>query len=107
MDLRMNRHFQLKKSKVSAFLHIINLYNQKNLRKFDIGATDDNDNLVPDGKGGYLTPRGDKYWFGILPVIGVSWEFWNKNKRDIFAIAKVDCQSYCVLRTLGDIKVDR
>ncbi len=75
MDLRMNRHFQLKKSKVSAFLHVINLYNQENLRKFDIGATDDNDNLVPDGKGGYLTPRGDKYWFGILPVIGVSWEF--------------------------------
>lgn len=34
-----------------------------------------NDDWVPDGKGGYLTPRGDKYWFGILPVIGVSWEF--------------------------------
>ena len=75
MDLRMNRHFQLKNGKISAFIHVINLYNHKNLRKFDIGATDDNDNLVPDGKGGYLTPRGDKYWFGILPVIGVSWEF--------------------------------
>jgi outer membrane cobalamin receptor len=75
MDLRVNRHFQLKKSRLSAYLHIINLYNQKNLRKFDIGATDDNDNLVPDGNGGYLTPRGDKYWFGITPVLGISWEF--------------------------------
>lgn len=75
MDLRVNRHFQLKKGKISAFLHIINLYNHKNLRKFDIGATDADDNLVPDGNGGYITPRGDKYWFGFLPVIGVSWEF--------------------------------
>ncbi len=75
VDLRINRHFQLEKGRLSAFLHIINLYNQKNLRKFDIGATDDNDNLVPDGNGGYLTPRGDKYWFGLLPVIGVTWEF--------------------------------
>jgi outer membrane receptor for ferrienterochelin and colicin len=75
MDLRVNRHFKLKHGKLSAFVHIINIYNQKNLRKFDIGATDDNDNLVPDGNGGYITPRGDKYWFGLLPVIGMSWEF--------------------------------
>ena len=75
MDVRINRHFQLKKGKISTFLHVINLYNHKNLRKFDIGATDANDNLVPDGKGGYLTPRGDKYWFGLTPVFGGSWEF--------------------------------
>jgi len=75
IDLRANRHFKLKKSTISAFLHVINIYNQKNLRNFDIGATDDNDNLIPDGNGGYITPRGDKYWFGITPVLGVSWEF--------------------------------
>ena len=75
VDLRTNRHFDLKKGRISAFLHVINLYNQKNLRKFDLGATDANDNLVPDGKGGYITPRGDKYWFGITPVLGASWAF--------------------------------
>ncbi len=75
LDIRVNRYFQLKKSRISAYLHIINVYNQKNLRKFDIGATDQNENLIPDGNGGYLTPRGDKYWFGTTPVLGFSWEF--------------------------------
>jgi hypothetical protein len=76
MDLRINRHFQLKKGKISAFVHVINLYNHKNLRKFDLNATDLNtDELIPDGNGGYITPRGDKYWFGITPVIGISWEW--------------------------------
>ncbi len=75
MDLRINRHFQLKKGNISTFLHVINLYDRKNLRKFDIGATDAEDNLIPDGTGGYITPRGDKYWFGITPVFGASWNF--------------------------------
>ncbi len=76
VDLRVNRHFQIKKGKISTYLHIINLYNQKNLRKYDLNATHlDTDELIPDGKGGYITPRGDKYWFGITPVIGVNWEF--------------------------------
>jgi outer membrane receptor for ferrienterochelin and colicin len=74
MDLRINRHFQIKKGIISAYLHVINLYNHKNLRKFDLGATDDNEQLIPDGKGGYITPRGDKYWFGFTPIIGLSWE---------------------------------
>ena len=76
MDLRINRHFELKKSKLSAFVHVINLYNHKNLRKFDLNATDlVTDQLIPDGNGGYITPVGSKYWFGITPVVGISWEF--------------------------------
>jgi TonB dependent receptor/CarboxypepD_reg-like domain/TonB-dependent Receptor Plug Domain len=74
MDLRINRHFQLKKGNISAFVHIINLYNHKNLRKFDLDTRDSNGNLVPDGNGGYLTPRNDVYWFGFTPILGVSWE---------------------------------
>ncbi|MFN0035753.1 MAG: hypothetical protein ACKVUS_11850, partial [Saprospiraceae bacterium] len=63
-------------SQISAFVHVINLYNQKNLRKFDLNATHlVTDELIPDGMGGYITPRGDKYWFGITPVVGASWEF--------------------------------
>lgn len=75
MDLRANRHFQLARGEVSAFVHIINLYNRENLRKFDLDVTDDSGNTVPDGHGGYIYPHDDKMWFGILPVIGVSWNF--------------------------------
>ena len=76
VDLRINRHFQMKKGRISTYLHIINLYNQKNLRKYDLNATHlVTDELIPDGKGGYITPRGDKYWFGITPVLGASWAF--------------------------------
>jgi len=75
MDLRINRHFYLKHSKLSAYLHIINLYNRQNLRKFDLDVTGDNGQTIPDGQGGYIYPRDDKNWFGITPVIGFSWEF--------------------------------
>jgi hypothetical protein len=75
MDLRINRYFQMSKSKVSVFLHIINLYNRFNLRKFDLGVTDDNGELIPDGNGSYLSTHDNTKWFGITPVIGGSWEF--------------------------------
>ena len=46
------------------------------MRKFDLNATDlVTDQLIPDGNGGYITPVGSKNWFGITPVLGVSWEF--------------------------------
>jgi len=66
MDLRANRHFYLKNSKITAFVHLVNLYGRENLRKFDLDVTDDNDNLVPDGQGGYLYPRDDGTWFGFF-----------------------------------------
>ena len=75
MDFRINRHFQMPNSKVSIFLHVINVYNQFNLRKFDLGVTDDNGKLIPDGKGGYISTVDNTHWFGLLPVIGASWEF--------------------------------
>ncbi|MBU1634749.1 hypothetical protein KJ762_09605, partial [bacterium] len=75
MDLRINRHFDLKHGKLSAYIHIINLYNRENLRKFDLDVTGDNGQTIPDEQGGYIYPRDDKNWFGITPVIGFSWEF--------------------------------
>jgi outer membrane receptor for ferrienterochelin and colicin len=75
MDLRINRHFQLKTGELSVYLHLINLYNRENLKKFDVDVTDDSDTVVPDGNGGYKYFQDDKYWLGFIPAIGISWVF--------------------------------
>ena len=75
MDLRANRHFQAKKGRITTFVHLINVYNRENLRKYDLDVTNDEGNLVPDGNGGYLYPADHKNWFGFIPVIGASWEW--------------------------------
>jgi len=60
--------------KLTVFLHIINLYNHANLRKFDLDTTDDNGNPSIDAQGNYVPVRDDAYWLGILPVIGAIYE---------------------------------
>jgi len=75
LDLRINYHFYFSLGKISTYLHLINLYNRENLRKFDLDVRNSDDDLVPDGSGGYKYFRDDKNWFGITPVIGISWEF--------------------------------
>ncbi len=75
MDLRTNRHFKVKNGRITAFMHLVNIYNRENQRKFDLDVRDDDDNLIPDGQGGYLYPRDDTTWFGFLPAFGASWEF--------------------------------
>ncbi len=74
-DVRVNRVFQMKKSKITAFFHLINLYNHFNLRKFDLGATGGDELPVPDGQGGYKISEDHTSWFGITPIFGMSWEF--------------------------------
>lgn len=75
LDLRINRHFYFESSKLSAYLHLINLYNHENLKKFDVDVTNGNEELVPDGQGGYKYFRDDTYWLGFIPAIGISYEF--------------------------------
>jgi len=75
LDLRINYHFVVAFGKISTYLHIINLYNRENLRKYDLDVRNNEENLVPDGNGGYIYSRDDKNWFGITPVIGINWEF--------------------------------
>ncbi len=69
MDLRVNRHFQLKHGQISAFVHVINLYNRQNLRKYG------RDVVMDETTGQYVVENDYKYWFGITPIGGVSWEF--------------------------------
>ncbi|MEO7174781.1 MAG: TonB-dependent receptor [Saprospiraceae bacterium] len=76
LDLRINKTFQTKKiGDITAFLHIINLYNRKNLKKFDLDARDDQNNLSLDSNGNYVPFEDNKYWLGLLPVIGFKWDF--------------------------------
>lgn len=75
LDLRINRHFYFEKSKLSAYLHLINLYNRENLKKYDVDVTNDAEELEPNGQGGYNYFRDDTYWLGLIPAIGISWEF--------------------------------
>lgn len=75
MDIRINRNFRLQNSKITAFLHLVNVYNRENLRKFDVDVRDGEDNLVPDGQGGYRYFHDDKNWFGFIPAFGLSVEF--------------------------------
>ncbi|KAA3614886.1 MAG: TonB-dependent receptor [Calditrichaeota bacterium] len=75
MDIRINRNFEIGLGKISTYLHVINIYNRKNMRKWDLDVVNAKEELVPDDKGGYKLFEGGGYFFGTTPVIGVSWEF--------------------------------
>ncbi|MBT4098011.1 MAG: TonB-dependent receptor [Gemmatimonadetes bacterium] len=74
MDIRVNRDIRLGDATLKVYLHIINVYNRENLRKFDVDSTDD-DVLVADGQGSYQYFRDDTTWFGRIPVLGVTYDF--------------------------------
>ena len=74
MDIRVNRDFSLGDGTLQVYLHVINVYNRENLRKFDVDATDD-DQLIPDGQGSYQYFEDNTTWFGRIPVLGVSYDF--------------------------------
>ena len=79
LDIRVNKSFKLKKAgELTIFLDLVNVYNQKNLKKFDLDARTPDDQLSIDSNGNYV-PTGDhKYWLAFLPVFGVKWEIKNK-----------------------------
>ena len=60
---------------VAAFVHLINVYNRENMKKFDLDTRDDDGNYSIDEAGNYVPFRDDSVWFGFIPVVGVSWEF--------------------------------
>ena len=66
-DLRISRHFNISKGRVSAFLEIVNLYDHGNVRTYlyNLNCAMDDCRLVE-------TPE---YWFRLLPSIGVSWSW--------------------------------
>lgn len=74
MDIRINRDLRLGDGTLKVYLHVINVYNRENLRKFDVDSTDDGQ-LVADGQGSYQYFQDNTTWFGRIPVVGVSWDF--------------------------------
>ncbi|MCA9735516.1 TonB-dependent receptor, partial [candidate division KSB1 bacterium] len=75
MDVRVNRHFKTGIGNMSIYMHLINIYNRENLKKFDLDTRNDSGEYSLDENGNYIPFRDDKYWFGFMPVLGVSWEF--------------------------------
>lgn len=75
LDVRVNRRFELKRGHLDTYLHVINLYNRQNVRKYDRDVVNDSGELIPDGNGGYITHEGYATWMGFVPAIGITWEF--------------------------------
>lgn len=68
LDVRINRHFHPSSGKITAFLHIINAYNHTNVNNYDFSILEQN-------ASSFRFEINTETWFGILPFVGVSWEF--------------------------------
>jgi hypothetical protein len=66
LDLRLSRHFDLSKGRVSAFLEVVNLYNHGNVRAYEYGLI-----RLPSGE--LRQTQSPEYWFRLLPSVGLSW----------------------------------
>jgi len=71
MDVRINRHFNTPRGRVTAFLEIMNLYNRKNVAYYDYLIHTPSDDRPPN-----MISKLPVHWFPLLPSIGVSWS-WN------------------------------
>ncbi len=82
LDIRANRTFNLWGGELTTFLHLVNVYDRKNLKKFDLDTVNaDGENSI-DADGNYVPFEDNKYWLGLLPVFGVKWEI-GKNGRKV------------------------
>ncbi|MFC1585405.1 TonB-dependent receptor plug domain-containing protein [Fibrobacterota bacterium] len=68
LDVRINRHFHTRKGIISAFLHVINLYNRENVYAYD-------HEVVSESATDFRALIEPEPFFGILPFAGVNWEF--------------------------------
>ncbi|MEZ5040166.1 MAG: TonB-dependent receptor [Saprospiraceae bacterium] len=75
LDLRVNRSFRTEKTgEITTFLHLVNVYNRKNLKKFDLDTQNDEGEYSLDSNLNYIPFEDNKYWLGFLPVVGIKWE---------------------------------
>jgi len=68
LDVRINKHFYSSKGKITAFLHVINVYNHENIVSFD-------HEILEENQDNFRHEIAPETFFGILPFAGVSWEF--------------------------------
>ncbi len=69
MDVALNRHFDTRRGRISAFLAITNLYNRANVREIEYSWRWDDVQQRP-----FLVEE-EEHWFKLLPSIGVSWSW--------------------------------
>lgn len=69
MDVRVSRYWELKRSRLSAFIEVSNLYNRKNPRAYYY-------NINVDRNRNMRVFREQDDWLTILPSIGISWDFY-------------------------------
>jgi hypothetical protein len=61
-----NRYFPLKKGRITAFIEILNIYNQKNVRKYDYYLR------LRNGRIDFS--KDSENWFGWMPSFGISYD---------------------------------
>ena len=67
LDLRLNRKFSTSRGTITAFVEVINVLNDENVRNYEWVLVN-NDNV--------LTIEQDKEnWFGIMPSFGITYDF--------------------------------
>lgn len=68
LDLRVNRHFDTAKGRVSAFCEVVNLYDRGNVRTYEYGFN-------CNGPDECRLVENPEYWFRLLPSIGINWSW--------------------------------
>jgi len=66
LDLRINRYFPLKKGRITAFIEILNILDQQNVRQY-------NYHLARVGNY-YSLNKDPETWFGWMPSFGISYD---------------------------------
>jgi hypothetical protein len=67
MDVKVSRHFDTSKGRITAFVQIINLYDRKNMQNVVL------DWIIPGPDSPPYLDRQNEYWFPLLPSFGISW----------------------------------
>jgi hypothetical protein len=67
LDLRVTRHFQFSRSRLSVYVDVFNLYDRENAKAYDYFL----DGTYPY----YRAQRTAHALIGVLPTIGARWEF--------------------------------
>jgi len=67
LDARINRHFYTSRGKISAFLHVINLYNHENVVSYD-------HEIGKETADTFTHTIESETFFPLIPFLGFSWE---------------------------------
>ncbi|MFH1942219.1 MAG: TonB-dependent receptor [bacterium] len=72
MDLRVNRHINTQKGRITAYVEIINLYNRKNVAYYQYAI-----DYQQDSQSQVTITKKPRHWLPLLPSVGIVWS-WGK-----------------------------